>query len=75
MAVSQIFTYTEVCNRFCQFEWLITVDRHFLLLDGTAINDIIKEIELVVTHLNISTLTFSQALKILWRGWYLYMNT
>lgn len=54
MAVSLLFTNTEVCNRFCHFEWLITVYRYFLFLDGIGTNNIMKEIKLVVTPFNIS---------------------
>jgi len=76
MAINQLFTTTEVCNKFCQFEWLIALGRHLLLfLGGTAANDIMKEMKLLETWFNNSMCASSQALEIQWKEWYLYMHT
>lgn len=57
MAISHLFTNTEVRNTLCQLEWFLPLCRHlFLYLGRTATNDIMKEVKLVETWFNNSML-------------------
>lgn len=75
MAISQLFTNTEVRNTFCQLEWFLPLCRHlFLYLGRTATNGIMKEVKLVETWFNNSIYASSLAPGFLWSDFYICVH-